>query len=446
MNRILRRIIGLVLGIQSTLLLVTWIIYGFSWWILILHLIVFLGASVLFRNLVQPIDGLDESTRRLLQSKDETVVDDVFERIRSAFQLLERNYDEILAKLAENQERFESVLSGMLEGVVAIDASGNILLVNRVGRELMSIPADQAESVVGKPLIGLVRYEAVQSATRQALETQKTINSAFETNFDQREIKFRVSPMAGDPMPGMTLVFTDVTELTRLENIRRDFVANVSHELKTPLSSIKAYAETLKLGAIEKSPENMQFVQEIEKQSDILNQQIQDLLQLARVESGRETFHVDGINVNDVCQISIKQFAKEAEKFALQIQFEPSMNPPPIAKADSEALTTVVNNLISNAIRYSRQGGVVKIITSTQLESVTVEVIDRGIGIAPEFHQRVFERFFRVDKARSRELGGTGLGLAIVKHLVQSFDGSIEMDSKIGVGSTFRVTLPRKSE
>lgn len=353
-------------------------------------------------------------------------------------------------KFAEHQERFEAVLSGMVEGVIAIDETGRVQFLNRAARAILSIDIDK---VIGKPLLGLVRYEAVQNATRQALALHKTVDVTFQTyDPDRREVRLRVAPMAGDPMQGMTLVFHDVTELVRLETVRRDFVANVSHELKTPLSSIKAYAETLLMGAVHKSPDNINFLRQIEQQAETLNQQIHDLLQLARIESGRQAFKVEPVDLIKSGQECLLRHADDAQRKEVHLSFNSGTTNSDqniFVWADREAIRTILDNLITNALRYSHHHGtgkrqaVVLLNIGLSGNNAMIEVIDNGIGIAAEHHHRIFERFFRVDPARSRDQGGTGLGLSIVKHLALSFGGRVDLQSKLGSGSTFRVLLPR---
>jgi two-component system, OmpR family, phosphate regulon sensor histidine kinase PhoR len=362
---------------------------------------------------------------------------------------LEEQLERQTVQLAEYKERFDAVLSGMIEGVIAIDQAGRVQFLNRAARNILSI---DMPDFLGKPLVGLVRYEAVQKATRQAWETNRIVNTTFQTyERDRRDVRLRVAPMAGDPLPGMTLVFHDITELTRLETIRRDFVANVSHELKTPLSSIKANAETLLMGALHKSPDNMRFLQQIDQQAETLNQQIHDLLQLARIESGRQAFSLEPVDLVLEGSESIERHREEAQKKQVHVRVDSQLDESDscLIWADRDAIRTMLDNLVSNALRYSHHHGTgrreakVRLAVRLAGNEAVVEVIDNGIGIAPEHQSRIFERFFRVDPARSRELGGTGLGLAIVKHLAQSFEGRVELSSKLGVGSTFRLAFPR---
>jgi two-component system phosphate regulon sensor histidine kinase PhoR len=374
---------------------------------------------------------------------------DFGKQIGAYFTHLEEQLERQTVLLAEYKERFDAVLSGMIEGVIAIDEAGKVQFINRAARTILSI---DMPDFLGKPLVGLVRYEAVQMATRQAWETNRIVNTTFQTyERDRRDVRLRVAPMAGEPLPGMTLVFHDITDLTRLETIRRDFVANVSHELKTPLSSIKANAETLLMGAIHKSPDNMRFLQQINQQAETLNQQIHDLLQLARIESGRQAFSLEPVDLMQVGRESTERHREEAYQKQVQLTIDGQLGSETTCFiwADRDAIRTMLDNLVSNALRYSHHHGAgrreakVKLLVRLAGTEAIVEVIDNGIGIAPEHQSRIFERFFRVDAARSRELGGTGLGLAIVKHLAQSFEGRVEVNSKLGIGSTFRLTFPR---
>lgn len=414
-------------------------VFGFS----AVVTIAFVFAALLliggFAFSTRQLTHLNKTAESILRPAGEPVSNNSFENIKSATKLRNFQLDRAQEQLADNQERFDAVLSGMAEGIIAIDASGQVLFVNRVAREILGIPATE---VVSRPLIGLVRYDVVQKAIQQALETTKTVTEQFETlGSARRDVIMRAAPMAGIPTPGITLVFRDVTEINRLENMRRDFVANVSHELKTPLAAIKAYAETLSLGAIDREPENRQFVEQIEHQANQLNHQIQDLLQIARIESKQESLQLETIDANETCRKCADKFQFEAGQHQVKLVVE-LHNDSLWVHADSEALDTVVENLVSNAIHYSKAETVSIKTRMIDVNCFCIEVSDTGIGIASEHHQRIFERFYRVDKARSREMGGTGLGLAIVKHLVQSLDGSLELESKPGFGSQFQVILP----
>lgn len=412
---------------------------GFSVWSTLGIVLATLATMLIFARIFRPLDHLARTSRDILDSAEKPIPTDSFELINKAFGARNKQLDKQSRKLGESREHFNAVLSGMADGVIAIDDQVNVLFANKVAREMLGL---QTIDLVGKPLIGLVRFEAVEAIIREAIETQKTVSSEFRTHgTDRREIILRAAPMTGEPMPGMTLVFRDLTEINQLENMRREFVANVSHELKTPLASIKAYAETLLMGALNKPPENQKFVEQIESQADLLTQQVQDLLQIARIEAGRETIRQVSINLNQTCWECIDRFAREATTRDVELIFEPD-DSIEFVDGDAEAIGTILDNLVSNAIRYTGDQGRVSLTTSIDDSFYQIEVADTGIGIPPENQHRVFERFYRVDKARSRDLGGTGLGLAIAKHLTESQNGRIELESKVGGGSKFRVFLP----
>jgi two-component system phosphate regulon sensor histidine kinase PhoR len=259
-----------------------------------------------------------------------------------------------------------------------------------------------------------------------------------------RILSVRGTRLPGRPSPGALLVFHDVTDLRRLERMRQDFVANASHELKTPLASIKAYTETLLDWALHDETVNGRFLERIDEQVDRLNKLILDLLSLARLESGQEIFDHQPLNVVPVLESCVEAHRGRAATKNLTLTFEPgTVNEETLVLADEEAVRQIADNLIDNAIKYTPEQGSVHVSCSSHGGAISVDFADNGIGIPRDDLPRIFERFYRVDKARSRELGGTGLGLSIVKHLVQSIGGQLEVSSRVGSGSKFTVRFPR---
>ena len=259
-----------------------------------------------------------------------------------------------------------------------------------------------------------------------------------------RHLSVRGTPLPGVPSPGVVLVFHDVTDLRRLERMRQDFVANASHELKTPLASIKAYTETLLDWALRDDSVNVRFLEHIDEQAERLNQLILDLLSLARLESGQEIFDHQPLDIVSVIEASVEAHRGRAGAKNLLLAFDPDGDDEDmIIVADEEAIRQIADNLIDNAIKYTPENGSVHVRCSIRDDAVALEVVDTGIGIPREDLPRIFERFYRVDKARSRELGGTGLGLSIVKHLVQSIGGWVDVASRLGSGTRFTVRFPR---
>ncbi|QEG22125.1 HAMP domain-containing sensor histidine kinase [Mariniblastus fucicola] len=395
----------------------------------------FLRPLALFSDTARKIgEGVYEGMPKIHHQEDE------WGELAEAFQQMQSELRRRESRLVENSQRLEAVLSSMIEGVLALKPNGEVMLANGAACRMLSI---EREKLQGRMLDEVVRIPELWQAVQKSQRDRTFSKAEFKTIGDSsRTLKVRVSMLADEEKPGVAVVLHDVTELRQLETMRQDFVANVSHELKTPLASIKAYAETLRMGALHDENKNVQFLEQIEFQADTLNQQIQDLLQLARVESGEKTFSISDIDVNLICETLHRQFLDAALGRHLELHLQLDQ-PSPMARCDVEAIETVVKNLVINAIHYTPEGGRVSISTKAEGRWVVVSVADTGIGIAKEQQARVFERFYRVDKARSRDMGGTGLGLAIVKHLTQAFGGSVTLDSQLGKGSKFHVRLPR---
>ena len=235
----------------------------------------------------------------------------------------------------------------------------------------------------------------------------------------------------------------DTTELHRLERVRQEFVANVSHELKTPLAVIKASVETLIDGAVDDPHHRSDFLRHIDEQADHLDLLIVDLLSLARIESGKEVLHLEAVPLKEAVAACVERHRARAVARDLILEAECLGEENSAAWADAEAVSIILDNLVDNALKYTPPGGRIQIRCSADAGQVSLQVEDSGIGIPKQDLMRIFERFYRVDKARSRKLGGTGLGLSIVKHLVQAQHGGVQAESTLGSGSTFSVCLPR---
>lgn len=342
------------------------------------------------------------------------------------------------AYLQTTSERLSSVLSGMSEGVLAVGRDERVLFANPAAATLLDVPGS---SLIGRPLWEAVRLPAIQQTALAALRGGEIPRTEIELSRSQITLALRVSYLPGDPNPGIVIVLHDITELKRLENLRREFVSNVSHELKTPLASIQAYTETLLEGAINDADHNRRFLHRIAEQAERLHSLILDLLRLARIESGTDVFEIRKLTLGKIIQSCVEEHLAVATSRKLQLV---TQAPDEVVRlnADPDGLRTVIDNLLDNAINYTPPGGRVSIGWHQVDGFAIIEVSDTGIGIPPEHQARIFERFHRVDQARSRDRGGTGLGLAIVKHLVQVFNGQVEVESELGKGSTFRVRLP----
>jgi two-component system phosphate regulon sensor histidine kinase PhoR len=360
--------------------------------------------------------------------------------LTGAFDQMQRDLARRLDQIQDNNERLQTVLSSMTEGVLAVGPDNTILLANEAGRQLLSFATPNP---IGRSLLEVTRARPVFEAVSQALATVAPIVTEFESPGPMRRtLSLRAARLPGEPCPGVMIVLHDMTELRRLESLRRELVANVSHELKTPLSAIKGYAETLRLGAVNDQEHNLHFVRRIEEQADRLHELILDILQIARVESGEQSFDLTDVPIAELVEQCADQFAEVAAAKQVELRIHtPAADV--TAYADEEGVRTILNNLVDNGIKYTPTGGNVVIRAVAEAATVVLQVEDTGLGIAEKEIDRIFERFYRVDKARSRELGGTGLGLSIVKHLAHAFGGNVSVESQPGRGSTFRVELPR---
>lgn len=395
------------------------------------------------RHVVAPIATLadaaesiaagDYQHRIYLASRDE------LGSLASTFNRMCHELDRRTTQLSQSNDRQSLVLGGMIEGVIAVDARLRVVLANPAAGRLFGFRPPAAE---GRTLLEVVRNHALHEAVTAALadHTSQHLQTNRESS-SKLSLDVHIQPLPGEPCPGVVLVMHDTTELRRLESLRRDFVANVSHELKTPLSSIKAYTETLRNGALNDPETSRRFLERIESQSERLHYLIMDLLMLARVESDQQAFDIVPLDVAAVVTTCLENRRPAAEAKRILLGLEPNLAACAV-RADSEGLRDILDNLLDNAIKYTPDGGQVTVGWGADGAMVQIAVRDTGIGIREEDQRRVFERFFRVDKARSRELGGTGLGLAIVKHLAQAFGGRVGVSSRPGAGTTFTVELP----
>jgi two-component system phosphate regulon sensor histidine kinase PhoR len=371
-------------------------------------------------------------------------------QLTRAFNRMSERLAAQFAQLDEDRQQLRTVLSSMVEGVVAVDPEQRVLFANERAGQLLEFATRNA---VGRYLWELVRHRSIHEVIRGAMARDEAQSQELTWNGPgTRSLMVHVarlpstitSPYSTGGTRGAVLVFHDNTELRRLERLRQEFVANVSHELKTPLAIIQACVETLIDGAIEDISHRGPFLERIADQTTRLHNLIIDLLRLARVESETEAFTRERLALDRIVHECLDKHRTLAEgkKHRLEVV------PPPeaaLAWADEEAVRQILDNLVDNAIKYTPEGGLVRVRWAREGNQVFFEIKDTGIGIADADLSRIFERFYRVDKARSRELGGTGLGLSIVKHLAQAMQGSIRASSRLGEGSMFTVYLPAVS-
>ena len=406
------------------------------------------AAAILYalaRQLARPVVGLRAAAARLASgdvSADPPATDVAeFADIAAALVRLREQLVERGLTIGRQDTQQEAVLGSMIEGVLAIDGRRRILGINRAAADLLDVEAEQA---AGRPLQDVIRNPDLRRFALTAIDCREPVeDDLLLRGIRDRTIRLRGTALrdaSGDG--GAVIVLNDVTEVQRLENVRRDFVANVSHELKTPVASIKGFVETLLDGALDDRNDARRFLGIVARQADRLAAIIEDLLALSRIEQS-ETSGKLPLDPQPLAGILVTA-SDDCRPRAVErsIRLEVDCPPDLIVTVNGPLLEQAVINLVDNAIKYSEAGKAVWLSADNDATGSTICVRDEGCGIAAEHLPRLFERFYRVDKARSRVLGGTGLGLSIVKHIVQAHAGTIVVESTPGVGTTFTIRLP----
>jgi two-component system phosphate regulon sensor histidine kinase PhoR len=358
-------------------------------------------------------------------------------QIAASINRLARQMRDQADEAVRGRVQLEAVLSSMVEGVLVLDREGRVVLANPRAREMLSLWGEY----LGRSVPEVIRSPEIDQALLDAASSDEIVVREIEVQAEKR--RWLLMHASGFPRDasreGTVAVFHDTTELRRVDEVRRDFIANASHELRTPLTAIQGFADSLTSADV--SQEQLsQYLEVISRNAQRMSNLIDDLLTLSRIESGKS--HLEGVDV-DVLRLVESLVSDFAPRFQeAQIEARITAREVPICRADRGALEQVLSNLLSNAARYSNPGAKVEVVVERVGDSVEVSVIDSGIGIPDDDLERIFERFYRVDAARSRVLGSTGLGLAIVKHLVRSMGGDIAVESELGKGSRFTFTLP----
>jgi two-component system phosphate regulon sensor histidine kinase PhoR len=346
-----------------------------------------------------------------------------------------------LSDLRSELDLHGRILDAMSEGVVVVDQEGRIVLVNPALRAMLLLGAD----AVGKLLMETVRHAELHDLLVDVRESPEDFaNLPVEIDLPglkPRRILVQAAPLSGDDH-GMLFVFVDVTELRRLESLRRDFVANASHELRTPIAAVRSATETLYSGAIDDPAAAGRFLDIIERNAQRLQSLVEDMLELSKLEAKEFKLKRERVDLDRVVPLVLSLFRERAEKKGVRLTAELE-GPLPEVEGDARALEHVLSNLVDNAVKYCPTGSTIRVSAAESSGRVELIVADTGPGIAQEHLSRVFERFYRIDAGRSRELGGTGLGLSIVKHMVEAMRGKVSVASVVGRGSTFIVTLSR---
>lgn len=338
----------------------------------------------------------------------------------------------------------EAMMNGMREGMLVVDAEMRVVASNRMAREIFGNAGGALEK---RRLSDLTRNPSIHSAFTASLQRNEQAGTKVEMEgaggaiFDLRVVPLRLDE---ENSRGAMGVFFDITRLERLERVRQEFLSNVSHELRTPLTAIIAFVETLEDGALEDQESNRRFLSIIRKNAERMHNLIDDILELSAIEAGTVQVKIEPVRLHALVNDVLTALAPRAE--AQQIILKNEINPQAVVHADARRLEQMLTNLVHNAIKFNREKGSVAVRHERFERIDRISVWDTGEGIPPEHIKRIFERFYRVDRARSLEMGGTGLGLAIVKHLARAHHGEAHVQSTLGEGSTFTIELPAREQ
>jgi two-component system, OmpR family, phosphate regulon sensor histidine kinase PhoR len=369
------------------------------------------------------------------------------QRVGLALETISAHQQELEHQIAGRESGTQTILGAMEDGLLVVDARNRITLMNPTFQRLF----DLRDPAVGVPLVEAVRHATLDQLIAETLLTGEAMRGelslADSRTRSERHIEVSAVPIkdSDDEVSGAVALFHDITELKQLDQIRRDFVANVSHELRTPLSILRGYIEVLFDEPQTSREELTRILSIMERHSKRLQRLVDDLLSLAQLESSQAQLELSVVRMDELFNNLIRDWKEKLARKNLKVIVDlPSETL--MLRADGTRLEEVLHNLLDNAMKFSSESGQIRLQGARCGSNVVLSVADNGIGISKEHLSRIFERFYRADKARSRELGGTGLGLAIVKHIAQLHGGRVEADSEVGRGTTIRVVLPGNDE
>ncbi|OPX85646.1 MAG: Alkaline phosphatase synthesis sensor protein PhoR [Pelotomaculum sp. PtaB.Bin117] len=411
--------------------------------------VVFISAAILawitYRRLINPIEEMSSIAQDMARgnleqeirifAQDET--GDLARSINYLSRELKKNIDDVISE----KNKVQAILASMCDGVIAMDNWGRVILVNPIVEKFFGTTQEASK---GKNIRRVIRNSDFEKVLNQFLETGRPVQKQIQLMTPEpRLFRVQVTPLmdTGVDGGGMVALLRDFTGRKKLEEMRSEFVANVSHELRTPLTSIKGFTETLLDGALEDAQTTKHFLEIIYVESERLTRLIDELLNLSKIEDHKVAPDWQPVSMHELMERTVAIFKPRAAEKDLNIEVV-LPEKLPMVHGDPDMLGQVLINLIDNAVSYTQNGGMIRVSAQSSGDKVKVEVQDNGIGIPEDSISRVFERFYRVDKARSREQGGTGLGLSIVKHIIDVHHGNVQVKSKVGEGSTFTFELP----
>ncbi|MFO7815069.1 MAG: ATP-binding protein [Halanaerobiales bacterium] len=418
-------------------------IKSYLFFFIILAFITIVLGWRLTQSIVKPLENVTETAAKISEGELSERIpvrkyNSEIEKLARMFNFMAAELEDKITEISQEKNRIEAILESMLDGVIAVDKETRVLLINPAARKIFNI---EAENVKGKKLINILLSHRIDMYLERAFEKKESIRREIKyKNPEEKIIQATFIPLVNESkkINGGVIVLTDITELRRLETVRNDFVANVSHELRTPLTSIVGYLDTLIDSDIDDLKTREQFLKTIKEETDRLSILIRDLLNLSKIES--QTFDLKAENFKKTIEKVINLLKENAENKNISLEIEMAEKLPLVYMV-KEQIEQVLINLIDNAIKYTPENGEIKIKVDKDRDRLYFSIEDNGIGIPKDDQERIFERFYRVDKARSRKLGGTGIGLSIVRNIIKQHGSEVKVESKEGKGSKFSFYL-----
>jgi two-component system, OmpR family, phosphate regulon sensor histidine kinase PhoR len=414
-------------------------------WLASLLLLLVAGGSALLvsRGVSTRIRRLEQFSHRVARGDFHPLEmesgGDELDDLARAFNETAARLAETIRSLTEERNRSAAILGSMIEGVAVISPQERIVFSNRAFSQILGL---EAMPIEGRPLVEIVRQSDLLAVSKKVLLEHEQVSSEVVVGTVRpRSFAVTAAPVRATGPSGAVLVLHDISELRRLERVRQDFVANVSHEFRTPLTAIQGFAETLLGGALDDQAHREHFVEIIRDHASRLARLTEDLLKLSRIEAGKLDLEFRPVSIYQLVQSCVEtaRFKGARKDLTVETRLPEGL---PNVQGDSNGLQEVLQNLLDNAVQYTPSGGHLVVSASNQGDQVQVTVSDTGIGIPQAEQERIFERFYRVDAARSREAGGTGLGLSIARHIVEAHDGRLWVESAVGEGSHFHFNIP----
>jgi two-component system phosphate regulon sensor histidine kinase PhoR len=406
----------------------------------IIVVLIILAAALIARTTTQPIRQLTKAAKQItagqLDQKITVQTGDEIGQLSTAFNEMSTSLKSTMEAVSAEKAKLSTVLNNMADGVILTDKEGNISAANRSASNLFGF---EDKNVLGKPIVEVIHDHEVDAVMKLCLQTKKEQSAQFESSIKKRFIRVLIAPVANSKTNEMLFLFQDLTEVRNLQTMRKELIGNISHDLRTPITGIKAMVETLRNGALEDKDAAKDFLVRIEAEVDRMTHMVSELTELSRIETGKAELRIEPLNLNLFIKDVIEQLKPLAERQQVNISANLASHLPEV-NADRDRIRQTIINLVHNAIKFNRTGGNVMLSTTAEGDAVTVEISDTGVGISKEDLPHVFERFYKADRARSK--GGSGLGLAIAKHTIQAHGGKIWATSEQGKGSKFIFSLP----